>query len=77
MNTRDFKTQNAFIISTAVAITAFIFHYLSTQLIGNPFNPVLSIGIAVTVGLFYFLIHYFLNRYAKKRHRNVAVSDFL
>ncbi|MBU0898333.1 MAG: hypothetical protein KKB03_00945 [Nanoarchaeota archaeon] len=72
MNTRNFKPQNVFVISSAVAISAFIFSFL-----GNPTNVLFSIIVSVLMGVFYFIIHHNLNRYSKKRQKNTAVRDFL
>ncbi|MFH1445683.1 MAG: hypothetical protein ABIF08_04385 [Nanoarchaeota archaeon] len=77
MNTRDFKVRNTFLISSVVTLTTFIFYYLGNQLIGSATDAVKAITVSLLVGVFYFIVHHYLNRYSKKRHNNVAVNEFL
>ena len=72
MSTDNFKIRNVIVISSAVAITAFIFSFL-----GNPANVLFSVIVSILMGVFYFIIHHNLNSYSKKRHKNTAVRDFL
>lgn len=77
MNTDNFRKKNMIVNTSAVFLTVIVFYYLSGFLIGKESDVFMALLVALLTSIVYFTAHHLLNRYAKKRHRNMAVNEFL